>query len=165
MASAQGPHPLAIVAISHFYLQIVSLTLLHDLASKMFSYSIHRLRPRTNATLSLPNYKFHSNLFHPITSPIKTLNSHTKNATTPRATFHHHRSKNSQDKFHLIMPPGKTPIRRRSTLDIDFAMDKQPPPAPGGIFNVVFIGAGGINFGSKSEGAPWNHSFRLEHKV
>jgi hypothetical protein len=62
------------------------------------------------------------------------------------------------------MPPGKKPIRRRSTLDVDFAMDKQPPPAPGGIFNVVMIGAGGINFGS-IEGGPWNHSFRLEHKV
>jgi hypothetical protein len=55
-------------------------------------------------------------------------------------------------------------VRRRSTLDMDFAMDKQPPPAPGGNFNVVIIGAGGINFGSV-EGGPWNHSFRLEHKV
>jgi hypothetical protein len=62
------------------------------------------------------------------------------------------------------MPPGKKPIRRRSTLDTDFAMDKQPPPAPGENFNVVIIGAGGINFGSV-EGGPWNHSFRLEHKV
>ena len=62
------------------------------------------------------------------------------------------------------MPPGKTPVRRRSTLDVDFAMDKQPPPAPGENFNVVMIGAGGINFGSV-EGGPWNHSFRLEHKV
>lgn len=43
-------------------------------------------------------------------------------------------------------------------------MDKQPPPAPGQNFNVVIIGAGGINFGSV-EGGPWNHSFRLEHKV
>jgi hypothetical protein len=43
-------------------------------------------------------------------------------------------------------------------------LDKQPPPAPGGTFNVVIIGAGGINFGS-IEGGPWNHSFRLEHKV
>ena len=62
------------------------------------------------------------------------------------------------------MPPGKKPVRRRSTLDVDFAMDKQPPPAPGENFNVVIIGAGGINFGSV-EGGPWNHSFRLEHKV
>jgi hypothetical protein len=62
------------------------------------------------------------------------------------------------------MPPGKKPVRRRSTLDMEFAMDKQPPPAPGENFNVVIIGAGGINFGS-IEGGPWNHSFRLEHKV
>lgn len=61
------------------------------------------------------------------------------------------------------MPPGRTPARH-STLDVDFAMDKQPPPQPGENFNVVIIGAGGINFGSL-EGGPWNHSFRLEHKV
>lgn len=30
-------------------------------------------------------------------------------------------------------------------------------------FNVVFIGAGNIMFGSKE--GPWNHSFRLEHKL
>ena len=43
------------------------------------------------------------------------------------------------------------------------AMDKQQPPAPGADFNVVIVGAGNINFGS-DEG-PWNHSFRLEHKL
>ncbi|CAO1627216.1 unnamed protein product [Parajaminaea phylloscopi] len=43
------------------------------------------------------------------------------------------------------------------------AMDKQTPPAPGSDFNVVIVGAGNINFGS-DEG-PWNHSFRLEHKL
>ncbi|KAL9940263.1 hypothetical protein V8E36_000968 [Tilletia maclaganii] len=43
------------------------------------------------------------------------------------------------------------------------AMDKQEPPAPGADFNVVIVGAGNINFGS-DEG-PWNHSFRLEHKL
>lgn len=42
-------------------------------------------------------------------------------------------------------------------------MDKQTPPAPGSDFNVVIVGAGNINFGS-DEG-PWNHSFRLEHKL
>lgn len=42
-------------------------------------------------------------------------------------------------------------------------MDKQTPPAPGKDFNVVIVGAGNINFGS-DEG-PWNHSFRLEHKL
>lgn len=43
------------------------------------------------------------------------------------------------------------------------AMDKQTPPEPGADFNVVIVGAGNINFGS-DEG-PWNHSFRLEHKL
>lgn len=43
------------------------------------------------------------------------------------------------------------------------AMDKQTPPEPGSDFNVVIVGAGNINFGS-DEG-PWNHSFRLEHKL
>ncbi len=43
------------------------------------------------------------------------------------------------------------------------AMDKMEPPKPGEDFNVVIIGAGNINFGS-DEG-PWNHSFRLEHKL
>ena len=62
------------------------------------------------------------------------------------------------------MPPGVPPKRKGSALDVDFAMDKQPPPQQGDNFNVVIIGAGGINFGS-AEGGPWNHSFRLEHKV
>ena len=43
-------------------------------------------------------------------------------------------------------------------------MDKQPTPAPGETFNIVIIGAGGVNFGS-AEGGPWNHSVRLERKV
>ncbi|CAD6904425.1 unnamed protein product [Tilletia controversa] len=43
------------------------------------------------------------------------------------------------------------------------AMDKQEPPAPGADFNVVIVGAGNINV-SSDEG-PWNHSFRLEHKL
>ncbi|EIW69432.1 hypothetical protein TREMEDRAFT_43977 [Tremella mesenterica DSM 1558] len=42
-------------------------------------------------------------------------------------------------------------------------MDTHPPPEPGADFNVVFIGAGNIMFGS-DEG-PWNHSFRFEHKL
>ncbi|WFD18754.1 hypothetical protein MCAP1_000965 [Malassezia caprae] len=53
------------------------------------------------------------------------------------------------------------------TLDFDpsvkTAMDKQTPPEPGSDFRVVIVGAGNINFGS-DEG-PWNHSFRLEHKL
>ncbi|GMK59488.1 hypothetical protein CspeluHIS016_0800940 [Cutaneotrichosporon spelunceum] len=42
-------------------------------------------------------------------------------------------------------------------------MSSYPPPAPGADFNIVMIGAGNIMFGS-AEG-PWNHSFRLEHKL
>jgi len=42
-------------------------------------------------------------------------------------------------------------------------MDTHPAPEPGSDFNVVMIGAGNIMFGS-DEG-PWNHSFRLEHKL
>ncbi|KAG8715602.1 hypothetical protein FRC11_002489 [Ceratobasidium sp. 423] len=36
-------------------------------------------------------------------------------------------------------------------------------PATGEDFNVVFIGAGNIMFGSPE--GPWNHSFRFEHKL
>ncbi|PWN95934.1 hypothetical protein FA09DRAFT_322087 [Tilletiopsis washingtonensis] len=43
------------------------------------------------------------------------------------------------------------------------AMDKQQPPAPGEDFNVVIVGAGNINV--RSDEGPWNHSFRLEHKL
>ena len=39
-------------------------------------------------------------------------------------------------------------------------MSRVEPPAPGPVFKVVIVGAGGINFGT-DEG-PWNHSFRLE---
>ncbi|GAA6012134.1 hypothetical protein JCM11491_001760 [Sporobolomyces phaffii] len=42
-------------------------------------------------------------------------------------------------------------------------MTMSKPAAPGHQFNLVFIGAGNINFGS-DEG-PWDHSFRLEHKL
>ncbi|GAA5911643.1 Gfo/Idh/MocA family oxidoreductase [Sporobolomyces salmoneus] len=42
-------------------------------------------------------------------------------------------------------------------------MTMSKPAAPGAQFNLVFIGAGNINFGS-DEG-PWDHSFRLEHKL
>ncbi|GAA5826114.1 hypothetical protein JCM5353_008388 [Sporobolomyces roseus] len=42
-------------------------------------------------------------------------------------------------------------------------MTMSKPAAPGQQFNLVFIGAGNINFGS-DEG-PWDHSFRLEHKL
>ena len=48
-------------------------------------------------------------------------------------------------------------------LNRDTAMYKQKPPAPGEDFRVLIVGAGNIMFGS-DEG-PWNHSFRLEHKL
>ena len=67
--------------------------------------------------------------------------------------------------FHVsarVMRPATQP-----TLAFDphakTAMDKQEPPAPGADFRVVIVGAGNINFGS-DEG-PWNHTFRLEHKL
>ncbi|OLL23874.1 hypothetical protein NEOLI_004845 [Neolecta irregularis DAH-3] len=59
--------------------------------------------------------------------------------------------------------PARAPLRRQSTLDSNFAMDRQPPPVGGAEFPVVFLGAGGINFGSVE--GPWNHSFRFEHKL
>ncbi|CAD6583923.1 MAG: hypothetical protein TREMPRED_003679 [Tremellales sp. Tagirdzhanova-0007] len=42
-------------------------------------------------------------------------------------------------------------------------MFSHPLPEPGADFNIVMVGAGNIMFGS-DEG-PWNHSFRLEHKL
>lgn len=42
-------------------------------------------------------------------------------------------------------------------------MHKVRPSGATGDFNVVFVGAGNIMFGS-DEG-PWNHSFRFEHKL
>ncbi|ORY27202.1 putative oxidoreductase C terminal-domain-containing protein [Naematelia encephala] len=48
-------------------------------------------------------------------------------------------------------------------VDKSIRMDTAPPPEPGADFNVCMIGAGNIMFGS-DEG-PWNHSFRLEHKL
>lgn len=68
-------------------------------------------------------------------------------------------------RFTSTNTPGA--IATAATSDFDphavTAMDKQVPPEPGSDFNVVIIGAGNINFGS-DEG-PWNHSFRLEHKL
>lgn len=67
------------------------------------------------------------------------------------------------------LPAGVRGMASDSTSAADFdphaptAMDKMEPPKPGADFNVVIIGAGNINFGS-DEG-PWNHSFRLEHKL
>ncbi|KAK4048794.1 hypothetical protein OIV83_004560 [Microbotryomycetes sp. JL201] len=59
--------------------------------------------------------------------------------------------------------------RRSSVRRPSIAADKlggltfSHAPKPGAQFNLVFIGAGNINFGS-DEG-PWDHSFRIEHKL
>ncbi|PPQ78079.1 hypothetical protein CVT25_015613 [Psilocybe cyanescens] len=54
---------------------------------------------------------------------------------------------------------------RRPSIDPSrlVSMDKTSAIPGSDDFNVVFIGAGNIMFGS-DEG-PWNHSFRLEHKL
>jgi len=54
---------------------------------------------------------------------------------------------------------------RRSSIDPArlIPMDRASHVGGSDDFNVVFIGAGNIMFGS-DEG-PWNHSFRLEHKL
>ncbi|GAA5976917.1 hypothetical protein JCM11641_002196 [Rhodosporidiobolus odoratus] len=59
--------------------------------------------------------------------------------------------------------------RRSSVRRPSIAADKLGPMkfskghAPGAQFNIVFVGAGNINFGS-DEG-PWDHSFRLENRL
>ncbi|KAI0797984.1 putative oxidoreductase C terminal-domain-containing protein [Abortiporus biennis] len=54
---------------------------------------------------------------------------------------------------------------RRASIDPSrlVPMDKVSALSGTGDFNVVFVGAGNIMFGS-DEG-PWNHSFRFEHKL
>ncbi|TFK42642.1 putative oxidoreductase C terminal-domain-containing protein [Crucibulum laeve] len=54
---------------------------------------------------------------------------------------------------------------RRSSIDPSklIPMDRATHISGSDDFNVVFVGAGNIMFGS-DEG-PWNHSFRLEHKL
>ncbi|KAI0027690.1 putative oxidoreductase C terminal-domain-containing protein [Vararia minispora EC-137] len=54
---------------------------------------------------------------------------------------------------------------RRASIDPSklVRMDKVPHLPGSDVFNVVFVGAGNIMFGS-DEG-PWNHSFRFEHKL
>jgi len=56
-------------------------------------------------------------------------------------------------------------LSRRPSIDPSrlVAMDKTSHVGGSDDFNVVFIGAGNIMFGS-DEG-PWNHSFRFEHKL
>ncbi|KAF8321646.1 hypothetical protein DL93DRAFT_2163246 [Clavulina sp. PMI_390] len=58
--------------------------------------------------------------------------------------------------------------RRKSSLEASALqrMDRlklTPAKNEDDVFNIIFIGAGNIMFGS-DEG-PWNHSFRLEHKL
>ncbi|BEI83610.1 hypothetical protein CcaverHIS002_0402140 [Cutaneotrichosporon cavernicola] len=48
-------------------------------------------------------------------------------------------------------------------VDTPVRMDTASPPPPGDDFPVAMIGAGNIMFGSKA--GPWNHSFRIEHKL
>ncbi|BFZ59386.1 hypothetical protein YB2330_000395 [Saitoella coloradoensis] len=75
--------------------------------------------------------------------------------------------KNTTEKFPPVQPPkDKSPLEPTQPdkkQPRNAIMDHAPPPAPGPDFKVAIIGAGGINFGS-AEG-PWNHSFRLEHKL
>lgn len=67
------------------------------------------------------------------------------------------------------IPPSAEARRRSSVRRPSIAVGALGPmtmsqaPKPGGQFNLVFVGAGHINFGS-DEG-PWDHSFRLEHKL
>ncbi|GJE86922.1 Gfo/Idh/MocA family oxidoreductase [Phanerochaete sordida] len=62
------------------------------------------------------------------------------------------------------MSSSRSPSRRNS-IDISQLqpMHRVHQSAGVGDFNVVFVGAGNIMFGS-DEG-PWNHSFRFEHKL
>ncbi|KAK7693439.1 hypothetical protein QCA50_003007 [Cerrena zonata] len=54
---------------------------------------------------------------------------------------------------------------RRPSIDPSRLIPMDKTTAISGLddFNVVFVGAGNIMFGS-DEG-PWNHSFRFEHKL
>ncbi|KDQ60764.1 hypothetical protein JAAARDRAFT_55502 [Jaapia argillacea MUCL 33604] len=66
--------------------------------------------------------------------------------------------------------PGRRPSEfatrsRHGSIDPSrlIPIDKSSAIGGGEDFNVVFIGAGNIMFGSPE--GPWNHSFRLEHKL
>ncbi|KAI0302233.1 putative oxidoreductase C terminal-domain-containing protein [Russula brevipes] len=56
-------------------------------------------------------------------------------------------------------------LSRRGSIDPSrlVPMDRTFQIRGADVFNVVFVGAGNIMFGS--EEGPWNHSFRLEHKL
>ncbi|KAG2020347.1 NAD binding dehydrogenase [Coprinopsis cinerea AmutBmut pab1-1] len=57
------------------------------------------------------------------------------------------------------------PLVRRPSIDPSklLPMDKTEHIGGHDVFNVLFVGAGNIMFGSPE--GPWNHSFRLEHKL
>ncbi|KZT26254.1 hypothetical protein NEOLEDRAFT_1132286 [Neolentinus lepideus HHB14362 ss-1] len=61
--------------------------------------------------------------------------------------------------------PSGIPGSRRGSIDPSRLVSIDKAVAIGGNdnFNVLFIGAGNIMFGSPE--GPWNHSFRLEHKL
>ncbi|GAA5939118.1 hypothetical protein JCM1841_003360 [Sporobolomyces salmonicolor] len=61
-------------------------------------------------------------------------------------------------------PRRRSSVRRPSIPDERLGpLISSKPAAPGGVFNLVFVGAGHINFGGHT--GPWDHSFRLEHKL
>ncbi|TNY19919.1 NAD binding dehydrogenase [Rhodotorula diobovata] len=58
----------------------------------------------------------------------------------------------------------RSSVRRPSIANSRLApLTHHKKPEPGAPFNLVFVGAGNINFGS-DEG-PWDHSFRLENRL
>ncbi|KAL1743933.1 putative oxidoreductase C terminal-domain-containing protein [Schizophyllum fasciatum] len=61
--------------------------------------------------------------------------------------------------------PSERRDSRRPSIDPSrlVPMDKSEHIGGEDIFNIVFVGAGNIMFGSPE--GPWNHSFRLEHKL
>ncbi|KAF9532910.1 putative oxidoreductase C terminal-domain-containing protein [Crepidotus variabilis] len=61
--------------------------------------------------------------------------------------------------------PGSRSSSRRPSIDPSrlVPMDRTSHIGGSDDFNVVFVGAGNIMFGSPE--GPWNHSFRLEHKL
>ncbi|GAA93880.1 hypothetical protein E5Q_00526 [Mixia osmundae IAM 14324] len=58
----------------------------------------------------------------------------------------------------------KSSVRRPSiSLDKLKPMHQAAPPRQGDDFNILLFGAGAINFGTVE--GPWNHSFRIEHRL
>ncbi|BGP45782.1 hypothetical protein JCM10450v2_001612 [Rhodotorula kratochvilovae] len=66
--------------------------------------------------------------------------------------------------FGEISQRRRSSVRRPSIASSRLApLTHHKKPEPGAPFNLVFVGAGNINFGS-DEG-PWDHSFRLENRL